>query len=51
MGSNVIRAYEDDDFIIDILKDEQGIPILRVSVFKDGHYLDETLVWKSDFLD
>lgn len=46
------RIYEDDDFIIDILKDENGLPIVRISVFDEhGHFLDEEKIYKKDFLD
>ena len=37
------RIYEDDDFIIDLFPEE---PMVRVSIFKDGHFQDEVFVRK-----
>lgn len=35
------RIYEDDDFIIDLFPEE---PMVRVSIFKDNHFVDEVFV-------
>lgn len=43
--SRVKRIYEDDDWIIELLQSDKG-PRLRVSVFKDGKYLDEQVINK-----
>ena len=40
------RIYEDDDFIIDLFLDE---PMVRVSIFKDGHFIDEVFVRKAEY--
>lgn len=40
------RIYEDDDFIIDLFPDE---PMVRVSVFKDNHFVDEVFVRKEEY--
>ena len=40
------RIYEDDDFVIDLFPEE---PMVRVSIFKNGHFKDEVLVKKSDY--
>lgn len=40
----VKRIYEDDDFVIDKITGDS--PAIRVSVFKDGHFVDEVFVWK-----
>ena len=48
--SKIKRVYEDDNFIIDICNTNKG-PMVRVSVFDDGHWLDETYINKSDYLD
>ena len=37
------RIYEDDDFIIDLFIDE---PMVRVSVFEDGHFKEEKFIKK-----
>lgn len=42
------RIYEDDDFIIDLFPDDQTV---RVSIFKDNHFLDEVFVRKQDYED
>ena len=41
------RIYEDDDFIIDLFVEEK---IIRVSIFKNGHYQDEVLIRKDDYI-
>jgi len=40
------RVYADDDFIIDLFPEE---PMVRVSIFKDGHFQDEVFVRKDDY--
>ena len=40
------RIYEDDDFIIDLFIEDK---MIRVSVFKDGHFQDEVFVRKDDY--
>ena len=42
------RIYEDDDFIIDLFSEE---PMVRVSIFKDGHFKDEVIIKESDYVD
>lgn len=42
----VKRIYEDDDFIIDLFCEEK---MVRVSVFKNGHFQDEVFVRKDDY--
>ena len=45
------RIYEDGDFVIDLMTDEKGHPMLRVSIFdKTGKFMDEEFVKKSDYL-
>lgn len=41
------RVYEDDDFIIDLFTEE---PLVRISIFKDGHFQDEVFIRKEDYL-
>ena len=48
--SKIKRVYEDDDFIIDICETREG-PMVRISVFENGHWLDQNCVFKSDYLD
>lgn len=40
------RIYEDDNFIIDLFTDE---PTVRVSIFKDCHFVDEVFVRKENY--
>ena len=40
------RVYEDDDFVIDLFTVEK---MVRVSMFKDGHFQDEVFVRKDDY--
>lgn len=40
------RIYEDDDFVIDLFTEEK---MVRVSIFKDGHFCDEVFVKKEDY--
>ena len=40
----IIRIYEDDDWIIDKIGDN-----IRISYFKDGHFVDEKIFTKQDF--
>jgi hypothetical protein len=40
------RVYEDDDFVIDLFPKE---PMVRVSIFKDGHFKDEVFVRKDEY--
>ena len=42
------RIYEDDDFTIDLFTEDK---MVRVSVFKDGHFKDEVFVRKDDYID
>lgn len=42
------RIYEDDDFVIDLFPEE---PMVRVSIFEDGHFKDEIIIRKSDYID
>ena len=42
--TKVFRIYEDDDWVIDRVGDS-----IRVSYFKDGHFVDEQLIRKEDF--
>ena len=45
------RIYEDEDFIIDLVTNDLGHPMLRVSIFDDkGHFLDEEFIRKTDYL-
>lgn len=39
--NKIKRIYEDDDFIIDLFTEDK---MVRVSVFKDGHFKDEVFV-------
>ena len=41
------RIYEDDDFVIDLFVEEK---MVRVSVFDGGHFKDEVLVRKDEYL-
>ena len=41
------RIYEDDDFIIDLFVEEKAV---RVSVFDNGHFKDEILVRKDEYI-
>ena len=41
------RIYEDDDFVIDLFTEEK---MIRVSVFDKGHYKDEVIVRKDDYI-
>lgn len=40
------RIYEDDDFIIDFFPEE---PMVRVSIFKDNHFVDEVFIRKEEY--
>lgn len=42
------RIYGDDDFIIDIFPENH---IVRVSIFKDCHFVDEVFIRKEDYED
>ena len=42
------RIYEDDDFIVDLFVEEK---MVRVSVFDNGHFKDEVIVKKEDYID
>ena len=44
------RVYEDDDFIISILTGRNGEPIVRVSIFENGRWIDEKQIHKIDSL-
>jgi hypothetical protein len=45
------RIYEDGNFVIDLMTDEKGYPMLRVSIFdRTGKFMDEEFVKKSDYL-
>ena len=41
------RIYEDDDFVIDLFTEEK---MIRVSVFDGGHFKDEVMVRKDDYI-
>lgn len=43
------RIYEDDNFIVDLIHNED--PVIRVSIFEDGHFKDEVLVRKSEYIN
>lgn len=52
INQKIRRVYEDEDFIIDILKEENDLPVIRVSVFDEhGRFLDHELIYKKDFMD
>ena len=40
------RIYEDDDFVIDLFTEEK---IVRVSMFKNGHFKDEVMIRKDEY--
>ena len=40
------RIYEDDDWIIDLINGK-----LRISYFENGHYVDEVVLTKEQFID
>ena len=42
------RIYEDNDFVVDLFVEDNT---LRVSIFKDGHYKDEVIIRKEDYID
>lgn len=42
------RIYEDNDFVIDLFVEDNT---LRVSIFRDGHYKDEVIIRKEDYID
>lgn len=42
----ITRIYEDDDFIIDRFMTSNG-PAIRVSIFEDGHFVDDVHIHKS----
>ena len=42
------RVYEDDDFVIDLFPKEL---MVRVSIFKDGHFKDEVFVRKDEYCE
>ena len=42
------RIYEDDDFVVDLIYSKD--PALRVSIFEDGHYKDEVIIKKSNYI-
>ena len=42
------RVYEDDNFVIDLFVEEK---MVRVSIFKDGHFKDEIFVRKDDYCE
>lgn len=42
------NIYNDDDFTIDLFTEDK---MVRVSVFKDGHFKDEVFVRKDDYID
>lgn len=44
--TKVFRIYEDDDWIIDRVGDN-----IRVSYFKDNHFVDERLITKEELED
>ena len=46
-SSKIDRIYENDDFIIDILETEDG-PMVRVSIFEDGHFVNDFRVYKNE---
>lgn len=46
--NKIERVYEDDDFVIDLFTVEK---IVRVSIFKDGHFKDEVFIKKEDYID
>lgn len=48
-ANRIKRIYEDDNFIIDLVA--AGTPMVRVSVFKDGHFQDEVFIRKEDYID
>ena len=35
------RIYEDDNWVIEVLSNTGFNPIIRVSSFKDGHFIDD----------
>ena len=40
------RIYEDDNFVIDLFAED----MVRVSIFTDGHFVDEVFVRKEDYI-
>lgn len=44
--TKVFRIYEDDDWVIDRVGDN-----IRVSYFKDNHFVDERLITKEELED
>lgn len=53
--NNTRRIYEDDNWVIDILSGEDYNPCIRISRFKDNHFVDDIeisgLLMGSDDLD
>lgn len=45
---NLRRIYEDDNFTVDLFVKEK---MVRVSIFKDGHFKDEVFVRKDEYID
>ena len=41
------RIYEDDDFVVDLFVEEK---MMRVSVFDGGHFKDEVIIKKEDYV-
>ena len=48
--NKVERVFENDDWVVDVLETDKG-PVLRVSVFDDRHFLDDTYIRKNDYLE
>lgn len=53
--NNIRRIYEDDNWIIDILSEDDYNPCIRVSRLKDNHFVDDIeisgLLMESDELE
>lgn len=43
--SKINRVYEDDTWVIDLINGN-----IRVSYFEDGHFVDEIVLTKADFI-